>query len=147
MPVRLLIALGLLALTGCADIDTFEDAGNALVVSQGGTFDAQEVTFEDGFRIDVLVRSGIHATGCDDFDATCEIAVDVDQITITAMFERSRPPMRCRAKDDGQSMVATCTSAPIPEGIYSVHYGDETAELQIPSTIPPLQVGPDVPEP
>jgi hypothetical protein len=138
--------IALLLLAACTDVDTFEDVGNVLVVSQGAFFDAQEVAFVEGLGIDVRARSGIRASACDEEESSCEIEIGEGSLVVTATFERRRPPQRCADKDAGHLLVAECTSDPLPAGTYAVDYGGETAELVIPSRRAPLQIGPDVSE-
>lgn len=120
--------------------ETFEDIGAAVVVPEGASFDANEVDFVSDQPIVARVDSGLIFAACDKEEAHCEIELDGADIVLTAVFEHRRHVGRCRFKEDAQELAAACTSAPIPEGTYTVHYGTGTAGLTIPSTAPPVRV-------
>lgn len=88
------------------------------------------------FSVAVSMDSCLSSSCSDDQEAECQIEVDGDDIFVSSSgsyTDRTHLEEGVCTSDCGGSFYADCGELTLAEGTYTVHHGDETSELTIPS--------------
>jgi hypothetical protein len=134
-----------LAATGCAGDDAlvpglveYVDQGDLCLFAEeptGPISGAQE--FADGSTLVVTVAlPECLSMSCDvNRVASCEVVQDADRLVVTSYLSYEAAPEITQCTMDCGHLVATCESAPLPAGSYTVVLGGASHALDVPSTI------------
>ena len=94
------------------------------------------VDAQEDAALPVEIRDTCFSGSTQNLELSCSVEVNGDTISISSTAEYDLPN---EITDDCQDQRATCTSAPLPAGNYTVTYGPNQASLEVP--------GPDAKDP
>ncbi len=84
--------------------------------------------------VDIRVTTtGCLSSSCDvDRKASCSTEVSGSEIVVTSNVSWRETSGACT--DDCGTLSATCTTAPLPAGVYTIRHGDQTSMLRVGET-------------
>jgi hypothetical protein len=130
-----------LALVGCNADDerTLEDVGGLCVLGDG---DSANTSYVEDMSVDVHVVLDDCASGCaSDIMASCSIELDGTTLSVHASGSYQVAGGNVACPLVCLPVEATCTSAPLAAGTYTVEYAGETTTITVPSMGPAAQIG------
>jgi hypothetical protein len=118
--------------------EEIEDVGGLCILGDG---DGSNTSYVENATVDAhVVLQACAPCGATDIMTSCSIERDGSTLTVSASASWWKEDVDvCTA--DCLVLETTCTSEPLPAGIYTVEYGDETTTLEVPSMGPAAQLG------
>ena len=142
--ITIIAAFSLFFFAACGDddepspvtVDYENDGPVCLGQTYTDTYTEVGLEADEPFRVTVPIDNCLSSSCTADQAADCQIEVDDDVITVTASAsytDLTEVEGGTCTEDCGGAFYADCGEITLGEGTYTIHHGDETSELTIPS--------------
>jgi hypothetical protein len=146
--LKLSLLLSSIAWLGaCGETVELENEGGLCVMGtdlewvEDGEDETLVTTFEEDTAVEIQVTLEECASACiEDVEASCEVDLDGDTLTVTARGSYVAPSGGGNCVDACEVVRATCTTDPLAAGTYTVEYVGESVSFDVPSVIQPLSI-------